>query len=134
MGQSQEAVETFERYLSLDNAFASREHIVYVSAALVELGAHDRFPEIPPPDIRTPWYDAATLIAEGGIAEAANRLQALGCAAHEADIRLLAGAQLAAPDPAGARRQFDRARKIFTEAGASDRVRSTESLIGQLAS
>jgi class 3 adenylate cyclase/tetratricopeptide (TPR) repeat protein len=78
---------------------------------------------------RTPWLDAATAVANGELALAADVFERMGSKPNEARARLEAARRLAAEDLAEAREHCRRALSFYRSVGATRYLREAEELL-----
>jgi tetratricopeptide (TPR) repeat protein len=106
-----------------------------VATAAWLIGQGDRFGELAPPSVASPWYEAATAIAGGRLDVAAGILQDIGSLSNEALARLLWAERLADQGRHDeAEPHLERALEIYRAEGATNRINQAEAISARAAS
>jgi hypothetical protein len=108
---------------------------VWVATAAWLAGRGDRFGELAPPSVSSPWNEAASAIAGGRLGLAAEILQDIGSLSNEALTRLLWVEHLADQGRHGeAAPHLEPALEIYEAEGATNRINQAKAISTRAAS
>ncbi len=134
VGHLELAAQAVDRWYAMDQQGAAEVN-VWVATAAWLTGRGDRFGELAPPSVSSPWYEAASAIAGGRLGAAAEILQDIGSLSNEALTRLLWAEHLADQGRHDeAEPHLERALEIDRAEGATNRINQAEAISARAAS